>query len=171
VVFAPGLTDPEIQRAEQSYELVFPPDLREFLMVGLPVSDGWVNWREIDSHKIRERLNWPWEGICFDIEHNVFWPREWGPTPLSLPEAFAYAKQKVDAAPKLIPIYSHRYLPNRPLTAGNPVFSLYQTDIIYYGANLWDYLESEFHFESPTHRLREPIRQIEFWSWLIEREC
>src|SRR5215813_14023998 len=170
VTFAPGLTESEVKQAEQSYGVSFPPDLREFLMFALPVSSGWPNWREIDRPEIWERLNWPYEGICFDIENNVFWPQEWGSRPSSLSEAFAYAKQKVDEAPKLIPVYAHRYLPDRPHLAGNPVFSVYQTDIIYYGTNLWNYLESEFHFyvQTPQNHTREQIRRIDFWSRFVE---
>ena len=50
----------------------------------------------------------------------------------------------VSHAPKLIPLIGHRYLPEEPHEGGNPVFSVYQSDVIYYGANLADYFEREF---------------------------
>ena len=51
---------------------------------------------------------------------------------------------------------------------GNPVFSIYQADIIYYGFDLTDYYFHEFGFEllksfNATH---EP-RKIAFWSELV----
>jgi len=38
-----------------------------------------------------------------------------------------------------IPVYSHRYLPSEPKATGNPVLSVHQTDIIYYGNDLASY--------------------------------
>jgi hypothetical protein len=170
VALVPGLTKPEIQGAQESYGFIFPPDLRDLLMFGLPVSKDWPNWRNADDPAIWRMLNWPYEGIRFDIQNNAFWRQEWGPKPPSLTEAFAVAKQKVDDAPKLIPVLGHRYLPDRPNIAGNPVFSVYQTDIIYYGSDLWNYLENEFYyyFKTPKYNLKQPIRRIEFWSDLVE---
>ena len=65
------------------------------------------------------------------------------------------------------------YLPERPNTAGNPVFSVYQTDIIYYGSDLWNYLENEFYyyFRTPQYNLKGSIRRIEFWSDILESDC
>jgi hypothetical protein len=108
--------------------------------------------------------------MCFDIEHNSFWLESWGAKP-ALGEACAIARAKVADAPHLIPIYSHRYMPDRPCIAGNPVFSIYQTDIIYYGADLFDYLCNEFEhsFGRAKYALGSQPRQIEFWSDLAMR--
>ncbi len=65
----------------------------------------------------------------------------------------------------MIPVFSHRYLPDDPNEAGNPVFSVYQTDIIYYGADLLDYFENEFAQPRPAWRTITP-RLIRFWSAL-----
>jgi hypothetical protein len=46
--------------------------------------------------------------------------------------------------PRLVPVFSHRYLPAEPHLSGNPVLSVYQTDIIYYGSNLKRYIAHEF---------------------------
>lgn len=170
VDFAPGLTESEVQRAEASYSLTFPPDLRRLLTFALPIAKRWPNWREIDSAAIWKMLNWPYEGMCFDIEHNAFWPEKWGPKPVDLAECFSVAKHKLETAPKLIPIYGHRYLPERPNIEGNPVLSVYQTDIIYYGTDLYNYFRNEFHsyFKAPPNAIDEPIRRIEFWSDIID---
>jgi hypothetical protein len=170
VVFAAGLTGAEVERTEERYQFRFPPDLREFLMFALPISKSWPDWREVTISKIERMMIWPYEGICFDIEHNAFWLEEWGQKPTSNEEAFAIARRKIDEAPKLIPVYGHRYIPDRPSLAGNPVFSVYQSDIIYYGSDLENYLQNEFHyyFQTPAYRVMEPIRRVDLWSHLVE---
>ena len=170
VRFDTGLKSDEFARIEQSYELCFPPDLREFLSTALPVSENWLDWRGADDKQIRDALNWPFEGICFDIEHNAFWLDVWGPRPHRLLDAFEVARCAIATAPKLIPICGHRYLPATPCEAGNPVFSVYQTDSIYYGANLIDYLHNEYR-EAFGHRGYGPShtpRRIEFWAQFEE---
>src|SRR5688572_30301082 len=142
VAFESGLTLEEVQLVEASFGFQFPPDLKSFLIFALPRGIGWPNWRDVEDPEIQRMLNWPYEGMCFDIQNNAFWPPGWGAKPESLPEAFEIAKRKVDAAPKLIPVFGHRYLPDRPSIEGNPVFSVYQMDIIYYGSNLWDYFQN-----------------------------
>src|SRR6266487_3163348 len=114
VKIAPGLAAEEFARVEGQFAFRFPPDLREFLSIGLPVSEPWVDWRGADEAIIRERFNWPAHGICFDIEHNQFWLDEWGPRPASLTDALRIARRAVSDAPLLIPIFSHRYLPANP---------------------------------------------------------
>jgi hypothetical protein len=51
--------------------------------------------------------------------------------------------------------------------------SVYQTDIIYYGANLRNYFENEFHyyFKTPEYSVEAPIREIELWSRLVAENC
>jgi len=46
--------------------------------------------------------------------------------------------------PRLVPVLGHRYLTVYPCSSNNPVFSIWQTDIIYYGTNLGAYLTNEF---------------------------
>ena len=58
-------------------------------------------------------------------------------------------KKEYKTKPKLIPIYSSRYIPESPKETGNPVFSVYQTDIIYYGFDLLSYFENEFKIKLP----------------------
>jgi hypothetical protein len=170
VEFLPGLTSPELQHIENEYEFRFPPDLRDFLMFALPISKGFINWRNRDKEEIQKRLSWPFEGICFDIEQNAFWLKEWGLKPDSLQEAFYRAHVAIEDAPKLIPIRGHRYIPDRPHERNNPIFSVYQTDIIYYGNTLPRYLENEFryYFGTPEYNLKGEIKTIDFWSYLVE---
>lgn len=171
VSFSPGLSPQEISAIEKAHDFRFPPDLKGFLMHALPVSKGWVDWRRVSTTEIIDRLNWPVESMCFDIEHNAFWLDAWGPRPADNQSAFEVARKAVAGAPRLIPICSHRYLPDRPCEPGNPVFSIYQTDIIYYGAHLFDYLCNEFsyYFGRPEYAVTGEIRAIEFWSDLVDR--
>jgi len=176
VSFAPGLTDEEVSQIEARYGFRFPPDLRAFLQYALPISSSWVNWRDDAEEKIRSRLDWPAEGICFDIQHNDFWMDTFGPKPADLEEAFRIARQAVANAPRLIPILSHRYLPDEPNLAGNPVFSVYQTDIIHYGYDLASYFANEFRIDPeklPDHYLPCPEwaakspHPIRFWDQFL----
>ncbi len=168
-----GLSDSEVSDTEARFGFRFPPDLRYFLQQALPVSGGWVDWRNETEAKIRERLNWPLDGMIFDIEHNAFWLESWGHKPDTLAEAIEVAKMEVAKAPTLIPILSHRYIPDDPPLAGNPVFSVYQTDIIYYGYDLASYFENEFSegaegyhvsgYYQPDVFQKQP-RPIRFWD-------
>jgi hypothetical protein len=172
VEFTTGLKEVEIEEIEKLYNIQFPPDLKEFLMFALPISDGFVNW--IDKSKeniesITDRLNWALEGIIFDIEHNEFWMNDWGKKPTSFKVAVNIATMHYNKAPKLIPIYSHRYIPSNPLEKGNPIMSVHQTDIIYYGENLFSYFLVEFDFKEHKDIGFENIKRIPFWSDIINQ--
>jgi len=170
IVFEEGMDERELRIVEDTHYFRFPPDLRQFLKHALPISPGWVNWRTTTEAEILERLELPYEGMCFDVEHNGFWLSDWGERPSSLTDAFAVVKHRLSQAPKLIPICGHRFIPDRPSEEGNPVFSVHQTDIIYYGADLQEYFENEFsyYFGRDGYRIREPVRKIELWSRIVE---
>ena len=171
----PGLRDSEIRAAEATYAIRFPPDLEELLRYALPVGSPWPDWRKDSNAEIHDALNWPLEGILFDIERNAFWLAEWGERPAELDRAFAIASEHVALAPRLIPVFAHRYLPQEPSSAGNPVFSVYQTDIIYYGSNLAEYFANEFpsYFRGAggsTYQISQPVVRIDFWSMFAEND-
>ena len=48
----PGLSDSEVSRVEMQFGFQFPPDLKEFLQQVLPVSQGWVDWRNDAASEI-----------------------------------------------------------------------------------------------------------------------
>jgi hypothetical protein len=168
VAIAPGLAPAEADRAEAAIGVRFPPDLRAFLSEGMPLGKGFPNWREPDSEAIRDQLGWPFEGIAFDITNNVFWLDAWGARPPELNEALSVARAKVAEAPRLIPVAGHRYIPAEPEVPGNPVLSVYQTDIIYYGDDLATYLRCEFNRLPYTDAVHEGLRRIRFWSDLVD---
>lgn len=170
IAFEKGLDLQEYGKIEALYGIKFPPDLKEFLTIGLPVSKGFVNWRDMSEaniESIRERLNWPLDGVIFDVENNVFWYSKWGCKPKKIEDAIEICKYEIKKVPKLIPIFSHRYIPSQPHESCNPVFSVYQTDIIYYGENLTDYLKREFNVADYRDVDSKAIKEIRFWSEIM----
>ena len=161
--FDSGLTDREVEVVQRKYEFRFPPDLRSFLQTVVPVSKGFYNWRSDDETVFRKMLDWPLQGCLFDVENNGFWLPEWGPKPEALADALKIATAKIAEAPTLIPIYSHRYIAEEPHESGNPVFSVYQMDIIYYGFDLDDYLRHEFNLPG-REEWPAQVRPIRFWD-------
>jgi len=161
--FDSGLTDLELEIAEKKFNFRFPPDLRAFLHTALPTGKHFPNWRSGDETEIRERLGWPLHGCLFDVEHSDFWLPEWGKRPEMLSDAFTIVTEMIAEAPKLIPIYSHRFIPEEPSEAGNPIFSVYQMDIIYYGFDLDDYLRHEFDLPGRKEWPAQ-VRPIKFWD-------
>ena len=163
-IWAKGYTQVELDQAQETYGLVFPPDLVSLLRDRRPALG--YDWRS-DGKAIRAALGWPLEGLLFDVENNGLWWPEWGERPDTAQARAQVLTEVVQAAPKLIPLFSHRYLPCEPHEAGNPVISIYQSDAIYYGADLEDYFEREFVDRRrpwPTQ-----VKQIRFWSDLVER--
>jgi hypothetical protein len=133
----------------------------------MPAGANFPNWRALDDPELETRLDWPFDGIRFDIEHNSFWLPQWGQRPAELSSAIELARAAVAAAPRLIPVYSHRFLPAEPLESGNPVLSVYQTDIIYYGRDLRSYFAHEFGGRNYIESTISEPRQIRFWSVLV----
>lgn len=175
ILFERGLNNDEVLKVESKFNVNFPPDLKFFLQTALPVSEGFVNWRvgltsDEEAIKIISRFDWPLEGMLFDLHWNGFWLKSWGDRPITLGEKEKIVKEKYLAFPKLIPIYAHRYIPSQPNEEGNPVFSVYQMDIIYYGYDLSTYFSNEFYFElsNDFELLDKPKREIEFWSKWVE---
>lgn len=173
ILFDNGLTDLEVLEIEKKFEIKFPPDLTLFLQIALPVSDEFINWRlglksKKESDKIQSRLDWPWEGILFDIKNNFFWLKSWGIKPKSHDKRVKIAREHYETYPKLIPIYSHRYIPEFPHESGNPIFSVYQMDIIYYGVNLEDYFIDEFKLKPLKNSSKQSYKKIDFWTSTVE---
>lgn len=63
-------------------------------------------------------------------------------------------------------MFAHRFIPDTPAAAGNPVFSIVQTDIIHYGSDLADYFAREFGVPRPSWAAQAP-KEIPFWSDLV----
>jgi hypothetical protein len=149
-----GLSEDELQLAEGTYGFVFPPDLREILSVAFPSGSRFPNWRDPSSIDVESQVNAPWHGLVFDIQVASVWPTEWGASPKTLKAKLDHARTWYEGAPKLIPLFGHRYISESPAVAGNPVLSVHQTDIIWYGSDIHDWIEIEFKnkpIDSMTH--------------------
>jgi hypothetical protein len=140
----PGLTETELAGVEQEFGFSFADDHRAFLAERLPTGRGWPDWRDGDREQLREKLTMPVEGVLFDVAENGFWYEGWGPQPAEIAEAVTVARRLLMTVPRLVPVYSHRYLPAGRGTSGHPVLSVMQTDIVVYGADLQAYLHHEF---------------------------
>ena len=173
VHFSTALSNGEVRDIELRFGFRFPEDLRLFLQTSLPLGDRFPDWRGTDK-KIWDLLRWPEVGICFDIGNGVFWWSDWGTRPQSDDEAIEVARSKLRILPQMVPIYGHSYLPSEPLLAGNPVFSIYQADVIHRGRNLAEYLlwvkhdENDVAIEEQYPVYDEDSRYIPFWSDLAE---
>lgn len=170
VSFDAGLTDEEVAEVEQAFGFRFPPDLRAFLQTALPVSADFVPWRwglrnPSIAHHITERLTWPKEELACDARDGTFWDSQWGTRPADRAQWEQVAQQKLADYSQLIPLYSHRYLPELPHEAGNPVFSVVGSDIIHYGYDLFSYFVYEFSLpRPPKNQLPDWPKHIDFWS-------
>ena len=148
VTFQKGLSIDEISQIEKFYNLSFNIDHRNYLMRYVLIGGSFYDWRNDTKNNvehIKKMLNWPLEGILFDIEHNIYWPREIEIKPERITQKKdIFIKYYQENISKLVPIYGHRYMCSEPKKTGAPVYSVYQTDIIYYGDNILDYFSKEF---------------------------
>lgn len=158
---APGYSQVELDEAQDRYGLRFPADLVALFLERRP-SDAY-DWHTEDT-RIRRMLRWPLERLLSGVEDGFWWP-DWGTRPKNADERAEVVTTALAAAPRLIPILGHRFIPETPNEAGNPVFSMYGFDTIYYGADLAEYFRNEFAGE---YRVGQ-VRHIPFWSDFVER--
>ena len=163
-VWTAGYSARDLEAAQERFGLTFPPDLKNLLLERRPVRG--FDWRTDDA-PIQRALKWPLEGLLFDVEQNGLWWPEWGKRPDQALARAEIVTNAVRTAPPLIPIIGHRYLPSEPGESGNPVFSVYQSDIIYYGRDLADYFERELNPSGMP--FAGPTRYIPFWSDMVDR--
>ncbi|GAA2604557.1 hypothetical protein [Paractinoplanes durhamensis] len=162
-LIAPGLSDQELSATEHEFGFTFAPEHRAFLAEGMPSGRGWPDWRSPDRLGLRERLAWPVEGILFDVVENNFWYEGWGFRPENVADAMTAARGYLVTAPRMIPVYSHRYLP--AAIPGHPVLSIYQTDVVHYGNDLTDWLNREFTLGKPEDQ--QVRASVTFWRDLL----
>ncbi len=160
-----GLSDEEVSLVQDKFMFTFGPEHCEFLQAAVPVGESWPDWRNDPENNLRGRLDWPVDGVIFDVRQNGFWPVSWGDRPDGRDDRESEARAHLARVPELVPVFSHRYLASDPQFAPSPVFSVYQTDIIFYGDNLLDYIAHEFRAPPlhPSDRTHVP-----FWSDVAE---
>ncbi|MEO0471480.1 MAG: hypothetical protein AAF206_17755 [Bacteroidota bacterium] len=147
--------------------------MKRFYQTAVPVSRGFVNWRYAinsveEAKSVKSRLDSPRMGLLFDVKYNALWLEESGEQPESYEAQVEVVNKAFHPYPRLIPIYGHRYMPESPSGHDNPVLSVYQSDIIYYGNNLWDYFANEFSIALPESvYVPQAPREIPFWSHFV----
>ncbi len=157
---AQGYSKEELDEAQDRHNLSFPPDLIDTLLKAR-IPDGY-DWTK-DHDQIRERLEWPFEMLLSDVENGFWWP-DFGDRPQNTEGCKAVLREYLDRQPRLIPLSGHRFIPDSPNAAGNPVFSMHGFDTIYYGANLEQWLRNEFMDEWNIGM----VKHISFWSDIAE---
>lgn len=165
IEFERGLTLDELKQIENIYQIKFPGSLREFLMMALPISKGFYNWRNMQDDNvqfIKNIINKPLSDI-YNMAEEVYWCDDWGEEPEDEVVISKKVRERLKEAPKLLPIYAHRYMP-MILDGNPPIISIHDLDIIYYGKNLEDYLYVEFGNKTQNEIEFENITPIPFWS-------
>ena len=158
-----GYSEQELEDIQQRWKLRFAPDLVDIYRKRRSVIDGGFDWTKTSHDEIQRMMDWPLEGILDDVREG-FWLNAWGEKPASAETAEETVRAAIAAAPKLIPVYGHRYLPETPKGRGNPVFSVHQSDVVVYGPNLDLYVAREVN---NTERAIA-ARRIPFWTQLAE---
>ena len=146
-------------------DFTFGPEHRQFIQSALPAGESCPDWRHNSDADLRGRLDWPVEGVLFDVHKNGFWPDSWGDRPEGKDDREREARAHLALVPALVPVFSHRYLTSDPRFDPSPIFSVHQADVIFYGDNLLDYVAHEFRV-SPLHPGART--HVPFWSDLAE---
>ena len=76
------------------------------------MSDAFYDWRDFSEGNIsflKELMESPLKKI-YDWAGEVYWCDDWGDEPEDEAKRVAFIRGKIPDAPRLIPIYSHRYV-------------------------------------------------------------
>ena len=168
----PGMTDEERSAIERTYGFTFSRALADFYALGIPQTQSprgsFPRWRDLSEDNvsdIKELIAAPIKNLRSDVRGG-FWISTWGSRPESTEDAVAIFDSIAEKAPKLIPIYGHRYVPVIEGVDDPPVISVSGKDIIYYGNNLSSYLKNEVvGFKDPIDC--DKFDPIPFWSDII----
>jgi hypothetical protein len=171
---APGLSDRELGAVEAAVGVKLPTELRIMLQLPQPLGRSWRDWRPDPAAVWATWRAYVTDGLVFDVAHNGFWDRGWGARPAGALDREAITRRQAETLPRLFPVYGHRGLAIEPVLGldsadGNPVFSVHQTDVIYYGNDLADWFNHEYGVPLPDWAATEP-RRIPFWSSLCDPE-
>jgi hypothetical protein len=164
----PGLTGDQLLQIEADFGFTFDKDHRELLSLATPLFDAWPNWLGGMTEQMQRALAWPIDGVLWDAHHNDFWPKAWGRKPKNASELDAAILKQLAHVPRLIPLLGHRFMAAGPSQGSAPVFSVYQTDVVYYGENLPSYVAHELGI--PKGYATGIHRKIPFWSNLAEND-
>lgn len=169
-VCEPGLTDAEIDRAQDVFGLTFSPLWRGVLRLVHPTArsgTSHLDWRSYPDWRLRHEaptrrmITAPVEGLLFDVEHNDFWWNAWGSPPATTTDRLQVARCELAEVPRLTPLWGHRYIAE---TDDSPVFSIVQADLYVPAVTLGGLLDERSQNRMPVTSF--PIGRIPFWSEL-----
>ena len=170
---------------------MFPDDYRALLKAAVPVSQGFCDWTKLLEENIRfiqGKIEDPFMNVFFRVKQDPFhwhglvvgggWPDAWGPRPKDVKRRMDIAKEKIKAAPPLIPIFNESYISGIPSEDSNPVFDVSMVSSFdepkfgfVSGLDIWNYFQREF---ADSGRLivrpeieKQFLKTIPFWSDLL----
>lgn len=168
VIVEKGFTLDELVEIEGIYGIVFPKSLRNLLMVTLPTSKGFYNWRNKEQGNVEFIKSVIHEPIRYihEMPEQIYWCEDWGEEPKDEDVFKVEVKRRLSLAPKLVPIFSHRYMPIT-LEECPPVISVHGGDIIYMGEDIENYFDVEFGEKNQKDIEFSKIIPIPFWTDLM----
>lgn len=191
----PGMSQAEIDAVEKTFGAKFPDEYRAFLAI-LNATNKPAIWYLFKGDTLHtappRRIFTDWvdglndikrtqddlvAGILFDVENGAFWHDDWGERPSDVDDLRARVRDLVNAAPKLIPLHSHRFLVADLDLEPTPVLSIMQSDVIYYADCIEDCLAADFPdlapgLDPPEMTIDEKtcfdaLRAVPFWGTLL----
>ncbi len=169
--FYTDVSEELITKIETIYDIKFPMCIREFYLLGIPFSDDksefpqWFDMSDENVKRIKKWISRPNESLRESVK-NGFWISKWGKRPEILQEALKQYDSISENAPALIPIFNHRYFPLIKNLGNPPVISAMACDIVFYGADFYDYLKREFLNENQSLTVKN---EVPFWGDIINR--
>lgn len=174
ISFTKGLSDEEFIRIESTLGFRFPAEIRSFLACGLPVGEGFYNWRDLSIANVEKFHAFSLSidnAFRFDFEnntdelHNILGDRfsEMAKQKFCAKAVLDYLHQST----KLIPFFAHRYFFDG--MDNMPIVSFWQpTDTIFYGENFEDYLATEFLGKKLCiSQVPKQMKDTGIWYYLI----
>ena len=170
--FAQGMTQEELNRAEEVFGFRFPREIREFLSCCVPVGKDFFDYRDVspeNQKRFCDFQNRIVDYFRFDLENNREDMLELLAQPLGNPADFDSAVLDfLHSSVKLIPFYAHRCFFDG--MDDMPIVSFWQpVDTIFYASNFREYLEVEFlrkdhDAEDPP---QERKKETGIWQYLV----
>ncbi|WP_067142712.1 SMI1/KNR4 family protein [Oceanivirga salmonicida] len=167
-----GLSNDEIKKIEQIYNLKFPKVYKNYLKEGIILFECSIMWNDFSKENIKyikERIKIINEINVYNfcLEKNPYnWPSTWGDCPKDMVKAYEYIKKRYKKAPKLIPVS----IDNCAIAEGydeddSPVFHVIGEDSIVWHKNLNDFINSKILGLKKNEVINfNDIPYIDFWS-------